>query len=36
MKDLKESVYHSAVVRKTLIKMSPPSLGKFDSEDGVK
>ena len=46
MKDLKESVYHGAVVsapavgytilRKTLIKMSPPSLRKFDVEDGVK
>ena len=46
MKDLKESVYHSAVVSvlavgytmlgKTLIKMSPPSLSKFDVEDGVK
>ena len=46
MKDLKESVYHGAVVSvlaigytmlgKTLIKMSPPSLGKFDAEDGVK
>ena len=45
-KDLKESVYHGAVVgalavgytmlAKTLIKMSPPSLGKFDIEDGVK
>ena len=45
-KDLKESVYHSAVVSslavgytmlgKTLIKMSPPSLGKFDVEDSVK
>ena len=45
-KDLKESVYHGAVVsalavdytmlEKTLIKMSPPSLGKFDVEDGVK
>ena len=45
-KDLKESVYHCAVVSalavgytmlgKTLIKMSPPSLGKFDVEDGVK
>ena len=44
-KDLKESVYHGAVVSalavgytmlgKTLIKMSPPSLGKFDVEDGV-
>ena len=46
MKDLKESVYHGAVISvlavgytmlgKTLIKMSPPSLGKFDVEDGVK
>ena len=46
MKDLKESVYHSAVVSalaigytmlgKTLVKMSLPSLGKFDVEDGVK
>ena len=45
-KDIKESVYHSAVVSalavghtmlgKTLVKMSPPSLGKFDVEDGVK
>ena len=45
-KGLKESVYHGAVVSalaigytmlgKTLIKMSPPSLGKFDVEDGVK
>ena len=45
-KDIKESVYHSAFVsalavgytmlRKTLIKMSPPSLSKFDIEDGVK
>ena len=44
-KDLKESVYHSAVISalaigftmigKSLIKMSPPSLGKFDVEDGV-
>ena len=44
-KDLKENVYHSAVISilavgytmlgKT-IKMSPPSLGKFDVEDGVK
>ena len=42
----KESVYHRAVVSalavgykmlgKTLTKMSPPSLGKFDVEDGVK
>ena len=46
MKDLKESVYNGAVVSvlaisytmlgKTLIKMSPPSLGKFDVEDSVK
>ena len=45
-KDLKESVYHGAVISvlaigytmlgKTLIKMSPPSLSKFDIEDGVK
>ena len=45
-KDLKESIYHRAVVSvlaigysmlgKTLIKMSPPSLSKFDIEDGVK
>ena len=45
-KDLKESVYHGAVVNalavgytmlgKTLIKMSPPSLRKFDVEDSVK
>ena len=45
-KDLKESLYLGAVVSilaigytmlgKTLIKMSPPSLGKFDVEDGVK
>ena len=45
-KDLKESVYHGAIVSnlaigytmlgKTLIKMSPPSLSKFDIEDGVK
>ena len=45
-KDLKESVYHGAVgsilavsytvLGKTLIKLSPPSLGKFDVEDGVK
>ena len=44
-KDLKESVYHGAVVSalavgytmlgKTLIKMSPPSLSKFDIEDGT-
>ena len=46
MKYLKESVYHSAVVSalaigytmlgKTLIKMSPPSLSKFNVEDAVK
>ena len=45
-KDLKESVYHGAVISalavgytvlgKTLIKMSPPSLSKFYIEDGVK
>ena len=45
-KDIKERVYHGAVVSalavgytmlgKTLIKMSPPSLGKFDIEDSVK
>ena len=45
-KDLKESVYHGAVVSalavgysmlgKTLIKISPPSLSKFDAEDAVK
>ena len=45
-KDLKESVYHGAVISvlalgytmlgKALIKMSPPSLGKFDIEDCVK
>ena len=46
MKDLKECVSHGAVVSalavgftvlgKTLTKMSPPSLGKFDVEDGVR
>ena len=47
MKDLKESVCHGAVISalavgytvlgKTVIKMSPPSLGNFiDAEDGVK
>ena len=46
MKDLKENVYHGAVVSvlaigytvlgKTLVKMNPPSLNKFDVEDGVK
>ena len=45
-KDLKESVYHGVVVSvlaigysmlaKTLIKVSPPSLRKFDIEDGIK
>ena len=45
-KDIKECVYHRAVVSgldvgytmlaKTLVKMSPPSLGKFDIEDSVK
>ena len=45
-KDIKKSVYHSAVISalavgytmlgKTLIKMRPPSLRKFDIEDGVK
>ena len=43
--DLKESIYHGAVVSapavgftmlgKSLIKMSPPSLGKFEVEDGI-
>ena len=46
MKDIKESVYRGAVVSalaigytmlgKALIKMSPPSLSKFDIEDSVK
>ena len=46
MKDIKESVYHGAVISalvvgytmlgKTLVKMSPPSLRKFDIENGVK
>ena len=45
-KYIKESVYHGAVVSglvigytmlgKTLIKMSPPSLSKFDIEDSIK
>ena len=45
-KDLKETVFHGAVIStlaigytmlgKTLIKMRPPSLRKFDIEDGVK
>ena len=46
MKGIKESIYHGAVISilaigytvlgKALIKMSPPSLSKFDVEDGVK
>ena len=46
MKDIKESVYHGAIISalavgytmlgKAFIKMSPPSLSKFDTEDGVK
>ena len=46
MKDIKERVYHGALVSilavgytmlgKMLIKMSPPSLSTFDVEDGVK
>ena len=46
MKDIKENVYHGAVVSaltigytmlgKTLVKMSPPSLSKFDTKDSVK
>ena len=45
-RDLTESVYHGAVISavaigltligKSLIKVSPPSLRKFDVEDGVK
>ena len=45
-KDIKESVYHGVIVSglaigyimlgKTLIKMSPPSLSKFDIVDSVK
>ena len=45
-KDLKESIYHDAVVSalavgftvlgKSLIKMRPPSSTKFDVEDGIK
>ena len=45
-KDIKESIYHQAVISilavgytmlgKKLIKMSPPSLSKFDIEDDVK
>ena len=46
MKDLKQSVYHGAVVSvpaigctmlaKRLVKINPPSLSKFDVKDGVK
>ena len=46
MKDLKESIYHGAIISilaigytmlgKTLVKMSHPSSGEFDIEDGVK
>ena len=46
MKDIKESLYHGAVIcalavgctilGKTLIKMHPPSLSKFDIEDSIK
>ena len=45
-KDIKKPVYHGAVISalavgytmlgKKLVKMSPPSLGKFDIEDSVK
>ena len=45
-KALKESVYHGTVISalaigytvlaKTLVKMNPPSLSKFDIEDGAK
>ena len=45
-KDIKESVYHGAIISalavgytmlgKTSIKISPPSISKFDIEDGVK
>ena len=45
-KDIKESIYHGAVVSalavgytmlaKTLVKMNPPSLGRFAIEDGIK
>ena len=44
--DIKESVYHGAVISalavgytmlgKMLIKMSPPSLSKFDIEDSIR
>ena len=46
MKDIKERIYYGAVISalaagytmlgKTPIKMSPPSVSKFDIEDGVK
>ena len=44
IKDQKESIYHGTVVSalavgllgKSLIKMSPSSLGMFDAEDGIK
>ena len=46
MKDIKVSVYHGSIISvlaigytmlgKTLIKISPPSLSKFNIEDGVK
>ena len=46
MKDIKESIYHGAVISalavgctmlgKMLIKMSSPSLSKFDIEDSIK
>ena len=46
MKDIKESIYHGAVISalavgytmlgKTLIEMSPPPLSKFDIEDSIK
>ena len=39
-KDIKESVYHGAVISALAIvytiKMSPPSLSKFDIEDSIK
>ena len=45
-KDVKESVFHGSVISvlaigytmlgKTLIKMRPPSLSKFDIEDSIK
>ena len=42
MKDIKENVYHGAVVSALAVgytvlgKMSPSFLSKFDTEDGVK